>query len=132
MVIFRALRATLVHFADFVTGHGTSCAPCAVRHTPGALCTFIRAYSNSVSADGMYFAWVQRKTACENANQVKQEANLLQRQPMQPKKMRVSSPPRFFPDIYEEFARYQWEIPHRTASPEWSCKEKLLKLCFRI
>jgi hypothetical protein len=45
MVIFQALRATLVHFADFVTGHGTSCAPCAVRHTPGALCTFIRAYS---------------------------------------------------------------------------------------
>ena len=48
MVIFRALRATLVHFADFVTGHGTSCAPCAVRHTPGALCTFIRAYSNNI------------------------------------------------------------------------------------
>src|ERR1700683_5456978 len=45
MVIFRALRATLVHFADFVTGHGTSCAPCAVCHTLGALCTFIRAYS---------------------------------------------------------------------------------------
>jgi hypothetical protein len=45
MVIFWALCATLVHFADLVTGHGTSCAPCAVHHTPGVLCTFIRAYS---------------------------------------------------------------------------------------
>src|ERR1700729_2902719 len=43
---FWALRATLVHFADFVTGHGTSCAPCAVCHTPGALCTLIHAYIN--------------------------------------------------------------------------------------
>src|ERR1700691_473325 len=42
---FRALRTTLVHFADFVTGHGTSRAPCAMCHTPGALCTFICAYS---------------------------------------------------------------------------------------
>ena len=48
MVIFWALRATLVHFADFVTGHGTSCAPCAVCHTPGALCTFICAYSMTI------------------------------------------------------------------------------------
>src|ERR1700727_316785 len=57
MVIFRALRATLVHFADFVTGHGTSCAPCAVCHTPGALCTFIRAYSmwNLVNAGTINF-----------------------------------------------------------------------------
>src|ERR1700735_5790264 len=54
MVIFRALRTTLVHFADFVTGHSTSCAPCAVCHTPGALCTFIRAYSKPKSQHWRY------------------------------------------------------------------------------
>ena len=32
---------------DYLPYHnGTSCAPCAVGHTPGALCTLIHAYSS--------------------------------------------------------------------------------------
>src|ERR1700683_2442982 len=45
IVNFRALHATLVHFPYFVTGHSAHCAPCAMCHTPDALCTFNHAYS---------------------------------------------------------------------------------------
>jgi hypothetical protein len=68
IAIFWALCTTLVHFADIVTGHHTSCAPCAVHHTPSALCTFICAYRMHLyifSSHGQdYIIHTKRTHAC--------------------------------------------------------------------